>query len=165
VGGNSLGGAIAMEWALRYPDHAAGLILIGTGARLRVGQAIFDMLDRQWPACIPALVDYALSANAPAELRQRVQQWHETVGQRATRTDYAACNEFDIMPRLPGVAAPTLIVVGGEDGLTPPKYSRYLHEHLGSSQLLEVPGAGHLAMAQRPDLVNPAIEAFLRTTN
>jgi len=165
VAGNSLGGAIAMEWALRHPDHVAGLILIGTGARLRVGQAIFDMLDRQWPACIPAFVDYSLSPGAPADLRERVRQWHEVVGQKATRADYAACNEFDIMTRLAEISAPALIVVGGEDRLTPPKYSHYLHEHLPGSQFLEVPGAGHVVMAERPDRVNPVIEAFLRTTN
>src|SRR5215472_10266090 len=37
IAGNSLGGAIGMEWALRYPADVAGLVLIGTGARLRVG--------------------------------------------------------------------------------------------------------------------------------
>jgi pimeloyl-ACP methyl ester carboxylesterase len=163
VAGNSLGGAIAMEWALRHPDRVAGLILIGTGARLKVGPAIFDMLNNDWPACIPKFADYAVSADAPSELRERVEQWHRTVGQKATRADYAACNEFDIMARLPEIKAPTLILVGGEDALTPPKYARYLNEHIAGSKLVEVPGAGHIVMAQRPDLVNPAIEAFLRT--
>lgn len=161
VVGNSLGGAIAMEWALRHPDRAAGLILIGTGARLRVGQAIFDMVGSEWPASIPKLVDYALSSGAPPELRERAEQWHHIVGQKATRADYAACNDFDIMGRLPEITAPTLIIVGGEDRLTPPKYSHYLHAHIAGSQLLEVPGAGHAVMAERPDLVNPAITSFL----
>jgi pimeloyl-ACP methyl ester carboxylesterase len=161
VAGNSLGGAIAMEWALRHPDHVAGLVLIGTGARLRVGQAIFDMLDHQWPASIPAMADIALSAGASAELRERVEQWQRTVGQKATRADYAACNEFDVMARLPEITAPVLVIVGGEDRLTPPKYSHYLHEHIAGSQLLEVPGAGHVVMAERPDVVNPAIAEFL----
>ena len=165
VAGNSLGGAIAMEWALRHPDRAAGLILIGTGAKLRVGPAIFEMVTSGWPASIPSLVDYALSANAPAALRERADRWHRTVGQKATHADYAACNDFDIMTRLPEITTPTLIIVGGEDRLTPPKYSHYLHEHIAGSQLLEVPGAGHVVMAERPDLVNQAVTSFLETVN
>jgi pimeloyl-ACP methyl ester carboxylesterase len=162
VAGNSLGGAIAMEWALRYPSDVAGLILIGTGARLRVGQAIFDLIDNGWPGSIPKLVDFAVSANASPELRQRVEGWHRTVGQKATRADFAACDEFDVMDRLEDIAAPTFVVVGGEDRLTPPRFSRYLHEHIAGSDRLEVPGAGHIVMAERPDAVNPAISAFLQ---
>jgi len=163
VAGNSLGGAIAMEWALRHPDRVAGLILIGTGARLRVGQAIMDMLDR-WPESIPTFAEYAVSSGAPQALRSRVEQWHRTVGQKSTRADYMACNAFDVMPRLSEITAPTLIIVGAEDALTPPKYARYLHEHLAGSRLLEVPAAGHIVMAERPDAVNAAIAEFLTTT-
>ena len=163
VAGNSLGGAIAMEWALRHPECAAGLILIGTGARLRVGKAIFEMVDDEWPASIPKIADFALSGGASVELRSRAEGWHRIVGQQATRADYAACNEFDEMDRLGEITAPTLIIVGGEDRLTPPKFSRFLHEHIEGSDLLEVPGAGHLVMAERPDVVNPAIASFLET--
>lgn len=162
VAGNSLGGAIALEWALRHPERAAGLILIGTGARLRVGKAIFDMVDNEWPASIPKIVDVALSAGASDELRRRAEEWHRIVGQKATRADYAACNEFDEMDRLEEIQVPTLIIVGGEDRLTPPKFSRFLHEHITGSRLLEVAGAGHIVMAERPDVVNPAIDSFLR---
>ena len=161
VAGNSLGGAIAMEWALRYPDDAAGIILIGTGARLRVSQAIFDMVDREWPSSIPKLVDFALSAGAPDELRERAQEWHRIVGRDATRADYAACDVFDDMDRLPDLDLPVLIVVGAADRLTPPKFSRYLHEHIAGSELLEVADAGHIVMAEQPDVVNPAIGTFL----
>jgi len=161
VGGNSLGGAIVLEWALQHPEQAAGLILIGTGARLRVSPAIFESIDNSWPACIEQLVDFAVSSNASAELRQHAREWHERVGQRATRLDYAACDEFDVMERLGQICVPTLIVVGSEDKLTPAKFSRFLHERIQGSELLEVPGAGHIVMAERPDVVNPAIGTFL----
>jgi len=163
VAGNSLGGAIAMEWALRYPADAAGLILIGTGARLRVSQRIFELIDDRWPASIKTLVDFGLGPRASAELRSRACEWHRIVGQKSTRTDYAACNEFDAMDRVADINAPTLIVVGSEDKLTPPKFSRYLNEKIASSSLLEVEGAGHLVMAERPDIVNRAIRDFQAT--
>ena len=162
VAGNSLGGAIAIEWALRYPADVAGLILIGTGARLRVSQQIFDLIDDDWPDGVEAVVDFALGPHAPPDLRNRAIGWHLSVGQRSTKADYVACSQFDVMDRLDEIAAPTLIVVGTEDRLTPVKFSRYLHEKIAGSELLEVEGAGHLVMAERPDIVNPAIAAFLK---
>ena len=163
IAGNSLGGAIALEWALRNPSEVGGLILIGTGARLRVSPAIFEMLDAQWPGSIQTFVDYAVSPSASAELRSRVAQWHRLVGQRATRSDYAACDAWDAMDRVGEISAPTLIIVGESDTLTPPKFARFLHERIAGSRLLVVPGAGHIAMAERPDLVNPVIAEFLQT--
>jgi len=162
VAGNSLGGAIAMEWALRYPADAAGLILIGTGARLRVSAQIFDLIDNHWPDSIATLADFAVGPRDGAELRERVVSWHRVVGQSSTKTDYCACDRFDVMDRLHDIGAPTLIVVGAEDKLTPVKFSRFLHEKLAASELLEVEGAGHVVMAERPDVVNPAIANFLR---
>jgi pimeloyl-ACP methyl ester carboxylesterase len=161
VAGNSLGGAIALQWALDRPDQAAGLILIGTGARLRVSPEIFEMLDQNWPACIDTLADWAVASTAPAQVRERVKAWHHTVGRDSTRTDYAACNEFDVMDRIANVRVPALILVGDEDQMTPPKYSVFLHERLESSALEIVPGAGHVVMAEKPDVVNAAIAAFL----
>lgn len=161
VAGNSLGGAIALQWALDYPDQAAGLILIGTGARLRVSPEIFDMLDRNWPACIDTLADWAVADSAPTTVRDRVKAWHIVVGRDSTRTDYAACNEFDVMDRIGEVRVPALIVVGDEDQMTPPKYSVFLHERLEGSALEIVPGAGHVVMAEKPETVNAAISAFL----
>ena len=161
VGGNSLGGAIALEWALRRPRDVAGLILIGTGARLRVSPAIFEMLDARWPESIPTFADYALAPSASADLRGRVEEWHRLAGRQATRADYAACDAWDIMDRVAEIKAPTLIIVGELDRLTPPKFSRFLSEKIAGSRLLEVAGAGHVAMAERPDIVNPAIRAFI----
>lgn len=157
VGGNSLGGAIALEWALRYPDHAAGLILLGTGARLRVADRIFQMIDDEWPACIETLVGYSLAPGAPRDLRDRVAGWHAAVGQESTRRDYAACNAFDVMDRVASIAAPTLIVVGDQDVMTPPKYAAFLHERIPGSTLAVIEGAGHMAHAERPDAVNDRI--------
>lgn len=160
VAGNSLGGAIAMEWALRFPADVAGLILIGTGARLRVSQQIFELIDDHWPGSIDTLVDFALGPHAPTELRRRAAEWHRVVGQASTKADYAACDQFDVMDRVGEIKVPTLTIVGTEDKLTPVKFSRYLHEKIAGSELLEVEGAGHLVMAERPDIVNPAIQRF-----
>lgn len=47
--GLSLGGAIALQMLLDYPEALAGAVLIGTGARLRVRPEIFDRITRDYP--------------------------------------------------------------------------------------------------------------------
>jgi len=159
--GNSLGGAVALRWALDFPEQVAGLVLIGTGARLRVSPKIFEMLDERWPACIATLADLALSPGASAALHARVRDWHELVGLESTLRDYTACDKFDVMQELGTLRAPTLIIVGSEDQLTPPKYSAYLHDRIVESTLAVIEGAGHVAMAEHPAEVNAAIGKFL----
>jgi len=45
--------------------------------------------------------------------------------------------------------------------LTPLKYSEYLKENITDSRLKVIPQAGHMAMAERPELLNRALESFI----
>jgi pimeloyl-ACP methyl ester carboxylesterase len=159
LAGHSLGGAIALEYALRWPGELAGLILVGTGGRLRVAPAILDSFrDGQPPLLLfdslygedtaPALLEkgHAEIAATPAEV---------------FLADFTACDNFDVMAELSTIALPSLIICGTADRLTPLKYSRYLKEQLTRGELVEVPGAGHMAMLEAPAAVNRAITAFL----
>lgn len=157
VAGNSLGGAIAIEWALQYPEQVAGLILLATGGRLRVSPEIFAMIDGQWPQCIDTLVEWSVAPSASRELRARMKEWHVTVGQASTRQDYANCNVWDRMERLASIKARALIVVGSEDRLTPPKYSSALHDKIAGSELAVIEGAGHMAHAEKAAEANALI--------
>jgi pimeloyl-ACP methyl ester carboxylesterase len=56
---------------------------------------------------------------------------------------------------------PTLILCGEDDVLTPVRYSRFLKEKIAGSELALVKAAGHMAMLEKPDEVNKAIEIFL----
>ena len=159
--GNSLGAAIALEWALTNPSEVAGLILIGSGARLRVGKQIFEMIDQHWPECIDELVDLSVAPGCPDHLRQLIRGWHLMVGQGATRADYAACDAFDEIERVGSIEIPSLIIVGSVDRMTPPKYATFLHERIARSTLKVIEGAGHLPHLEQPDAVNAVIRAWL----
>ena len=65
------------------------------------------------------------------------------------------------MDALRSIKVPTLILCGTDDGLTPPKYSEYLHSQLQGSRLLLVEDAGHMVMWEKPEQVNEAIEKFV----
>lgn len=69
---------------------------------------------------------------------------------------------FDKVRALPALAGvETLIVCGDADRLTPLSHSRAMAEELPAAELLVVPGAGHLAMMEQPELVNAALRALL----
>ncbi len=80
---------------------------------------------------------------------------------------YAACCDalavFDVRDRLGEVRAPALVIAGAEDPATPPSDAELLVREIPDAELLVVPGAAHLATAERPDVVNEAITRHLTT--
>jgi pimeloyl-ACP methyl ester carboxylesterase len=167
VAGHSLGGAIALQLALDWGAELAGIILIGTGARLRV---------------LPALLEAAQldQAGALAQVRGLARQPDETPSPGDTAPshaekvlppladgvfyrDLAACNVFDVMTELERITLPALIVCGEQDAMTPPKYAEYLRAHLPRATLRMIPDAGHDIMRDQPEALNRAIGDWLET--
>lgn len=163
VAGHSMGGAIALSYALEFPDEVAGLILVGSGGRLRVLPALLEALkDGTVP---PSFADYLYSPNTADGL---VENGKKEIAETAASIYYAdltACDKFDVMDSLPNIDKPVLIICGGEDRLTPVKYSTYLQQALPKAELVIIDGAGHMVMLEKPDEVNSAIIAFVNTMN
>ncbi len=161
IAGHSLGGAVALMLALEYGDELGGLILIGTGARLRVHP---DLLEATRSAPEAATRQLKGLAFAPAHAETMVDDMLEEQVKPTPymlHRDLAACNVFDCMARLSEIHLPTLIICGTEDRLTPVKYSQYLHEHISGSSLRLISDAGHYVMCEQPLLVNHAIDEWL----
>jgi len=162
VGGYSLGGAVAMEAALTAPERFRGLILIGTGARLRVRQEFFDLLAADSEAAVEELLRWWFAPGAAPRVVERTRTALRAVSPAVIHDDFWAAHRYDAMDRVGGIALPTLIICGEEDRMAPVKYSEYLHGRIGASQLVVVPGAGHMVVVEQPRAVNEAIAAFLR---
>ena len=163
--GHSMGGAIAQTYALSYPEELRGIILSGTGARLRVHP---DYLRQELEASkdedkyeewLQERED-GLSEVSPA-LRARLVERSAEVGPAVQYNDMSACNRFDVMDRVHLISLPTLILVGTEDIMTPVRYSRYLNEKISGSQLEIFEGASHSLQNEQPQKVIHAIETFL----
>jgi pimeloyl-ACP methyl ester carboxylesterase len=67
----------------------------------------------------------------------------------------------DSRSSLAKIAAPTLIIVGDSDAITPPAFSEELHNSIPASTLTVIPSAGHMSPMEQPQHVSRAIEHFL----
>ena len=161
IAGHSMGGATAMTTALNYPQQVAGLILVGTGARLRVLPKILEGTLDDFENTVELICEYAYARQAPRELVHQGQQHMRQVHPQTIHDDFAACNMFDIAQRLGEIRCPTLILCGTEDMLTPPKYATFLAERIAGAELKLVEGAGHMVMVEKAGEVAEAMSTAL----
>ncbi|HET9030465.1 MAG TPA: alpha/beta fold hydrolase [Candidatus Aquilonibacter sp.] len=160
--GSSMGGAIALELALRHHPSVRGIVLLGSSAKLRVAPAIFDAIDTDFPAAARMLAGYFFADARPEWIDGAVAQML-AVGQAQTRRDFEACNSFDVLERLPEIAVPVLALTGEKDVMVPPKFAAAAADRIPGGQARIVPDAGHLLFIERPAETNDAVRAFVHT--
>lgn len=161
IAGHSMGGAIAMSCALSFPDIVKGLVLIGTGARLRVFPEILEGIMKDKEKTLRNIIEFAISKNAPDSLKKGCFDEMMKCRPEVVYNDFYACNGFNIMKTVNSISVPTLVVCGMDDVLTPPKYSQSLHESIKGSELVLIKDAGHMVMMEKPEEVNKAILEFI----
>lgn len=161
--GHSLGGAIALTLALDYKNDIGGLVLIGTGARLRILPTILADAKNAPEQARSALAKLGIAATTTPAVAQAMLAEQHIPGPTILHRDLAACDVFDVIQRLYEVSVPTLIMCGVEDQLTPVKYSQYLHKHIQKSTLLLIPNAGHYVLREQPQAINRGLAEWLDT--
>jgi pimeloyl-ACP methyl ester carboxylesterase len=159
--GHSMGGAIVQTAALRQPPPLTGLVLIGTGAKLRVAPAILDNILPNFRETAVTANRYAWGPNALPEMVARGADLLSATPPAVLHGDFVACDRFDIRADLARITLPTLVIAGSEDKMTPPKYGRYLAETIPHAQFHLLEGAGHMMMIEKPGETAAAVERFL----
>jgi pimeloyl-ACP methyl ester carboxylesterase len=159
--GHSMGSAIALTVAHRAVVPVRGLVLLGAGARLPVGDALLGGSIASLEAAADFIVDYGFAAPAP-ETRQAIRDEIMATGATTTFGDFLACNRFDFRPQAAGLLTPALIISGDLDRLTPPRFARSLADALPHGRLVTLPDAGHFAMLDQPEAVAEHVRRFIR---
>ena len=159
--GHSMGGAIAQDFALTYPAALAGLILVGSGARLRVAPAILEGLRADFPATVRLVAAWAYGASPSEQMHQLYVDRLMDNDPQVVLGDFNACDAFDLMNQVSRITLPTLIMCGKADRLTPPRYSQYLHQQISGSKLNLFTDPGHMVMWEQVAGVTQAITRFL----
>jgi len=164
LAGHSLGGGIALTHAIKYPKDLKGIILIGSGARLRVLPMIFKVVEGKLgdiQAWISEVLE-PLHGTVDEKIRGAIMPRLAEVGPAAQLNDFRCCDKFDIMDKVGQIKLPALCIVGDQDNMTPPKYSQYLAGKMPDCRVSIIEGGTHLAFLEKPVEVNRAIESFLK---
>lgn len=159
--GYSLGGAIAMEYGLKYPEDVLALGLISSGARLKVAPLFLETcLEKDMEKLQILLAKYAFS---PAVSLIQIQKWYKKWGLPSSEViygDFLACNSFDRIDDVEAIKTPALVVCGDEDRMTPVKYSEFLSSKIKNSSLHIIPGGGHMLMVEKPGELSAALAQY-----
>jgi pimeloyl-ACP methyl ester carboxylesterase len=161
LAGHSMGGAIALELALRSWSRIRGLILIATGAELRVSAKIIEGLAAEPESTLALINKWCFPPDTDPQLIGQSLELLKQTSLQVIYNDFQACNRFDHSENVGTITLPTLILVGERDVMTPPAFADALQKQILNSKLVQVPGAGHLVMLEKPREVNQAVEEFL----
>ncbi|MBT3321204.1 MAG: alpha/beta hydrolase [Anaerolineae bacterium] len=161
--GHSMGSAIALQLALNTPDRVLGLILLGSGSRLRVAPSVLEesATEATFPLAVKRLVEWSFSAETSSRLKELATQRMSETRPTVLHGDFMACDSFDISENVSEIKSRTLILCGTEDKMTPIKYSQALHGEIPNSELELIEGAGHMLALEKPREVAEIIERFV----
>jgi pimeloyl-ACP methyl ester carboxylesterase len=159
--GHSMGGAIVQTLAIAHPEVIKGIVLVGTGARLRVLPAVLNGIKKDFEETVKKVVRFAYSQKASPELIEGGIEHLMRCRPEVLYGDFLACDRFDLLERVKEIDLPTLILCGEEDELTPVNYSEFLHHQIQSSKLEILPGAGHMVMMESPEAFNRKVREFI----
>lgn len=163
VVGHSLGGAVAIEHALRsVSERLKGIVLLATGARLRVHPMIHQLFEQASKSGkMSPLVPGLYERRTDPELIEEASRKRCDTPAETGRQDWRAADGFDRMHELGNIRVPALIVAGTDDTLTPLKYAQYLAAHIPRHVMRVFDGAGHMFVVERAPELRDSVESFI----
>ncbi|MCW3492651.1 alpha/beta hydrolase [Microbacterium sp. SSM24] len=166
--GVSLGGAVGLELALRYPDDVAALVVIASAARLGTAPAWHERAALVRATSTSELVEGSTErwfAHGGSRVDPDVRRALLESLRQADDESYARCCEaladYDVRERLPSVTAPVLAVWGEHDLVTPFAAADEVSRGVANGRIARIGEAAHLPPAEQPRATAHEIDAFL----
>lgn len=168
--GHSMGSLIAVSAAAQFPQSVDKLVLIGSAASMPVHPDLLSAAAANDHTAIDMvnLWGYGFAAGLGGSRAPGV--WMAGAGERilerakpgVLHVDLAACSAYrDALIDAAKIKAPSLLICGEKDQMTPLKSARALAAGISGSQLVVLDSAGHMLMAERPYDVTDAIATHL----
>ncbi|UFH51102.1 alpha/beta fold hydrolase [Pseudomonas sp. KNUC1026] len=174
VVGLSLGGMVALSWALIAPEQVQRLVVAGSFGHLQTPQlqtmlhawkaefcaegGAVQRFEQSWPL----LVGDAFAASEAG--LSWYQAWHAQAAQAHGESLAYWCqgmHSYDLREALPALAMPTLVLSSSEDLISPPAEGSWIAERIQPARHTVLPGAGHVFNVPLAKAFNQAVLEFL----
>ena len=161
--GHGMGGAIAIETALRHSSHTAGLGLIATGAYLGISPELVDAFANPFTlaGAIHSFHHKAFGPFTPPSLTEQYLESIKKTRPSVLAADWFASAQFDQREAITQVGVPTWVIVGSEDCFTPVAYAHFLAGRIPAARLQIIPEASHMVILEQPERVAQGLQQFL----
>lgn len=159
--GHSMGGAIALSLAIKNPTWLSKVVLLSTGARLKVHPIFLEKLKTDFKHAIDQVLETIYGNSISPLIIKEARKYLLQFGSHKLLNDFNACNDFDLMNDLDRIEVPTLILAGENDQVTPLKYSEYLQQKIKHSIIKVIPQGNHMFFLEKPEEVKKALNDFL----
>jgi pimeloyl-ACP methyl ester carboxylesterase len=165
IGGESMGGYVAIAFLEKYPDQVEGLVLSDTQSiadnpetKEKREISAVDILEHGTANMISGFMPKALSPNASEENKEFLKHILEAQKPDAIASALRGMAlRQDISDLLANSVLPILIITGDKDTLISPQQSKNMHAIAKNSKLVVLTNAGHLSSLEQPDKWNQAV--------
>lgn len=168
--GHSMGSLVVLEAAARHARHVDRLALIGTAVPMAVTDELLDAAAANDHSAIDMITGWGHSPRGQLGGNRAPGMWITGAATRlleraapgVLHNDLAACKAYvEGLDSAPRVKAPTLLLLGSADMMTPPRTATALEQALPNARRVVLAGAGHMLMAEQPDGVLDTLRDFL----
>lgn len=167
--GISIGGMIAMRLASRYPGKVQNLMLCDTGAKIGSAEMwntrIAQVRQGGMGSIANAVLERWLSPDFHDRRPAEFARWRKMLESGSPEGYVASCatvRDTDLLADLARISAPTLVVVGEYDVVTPREFAQQLAEAIPGATLKVIRHAGHVPAIERPEELGTLIRDYLR---
>jgi pimeloyl-ACP methyl ester carboxylesterase len=170
--GNSIGGMIAMQFNLDYPDRVVGNLILSSGTALgeNMPKEAAAAFKSDYLGTFGALMEGAISAKSKRERPEilEVMKAHFAVQSNfpkhvfdSSMADANGLFAWNIKNRLASIRKPTLVVAGEEDQATPVEANKFLADNIPGAKLMVVKDVGHFHQLEKPIEFNATLQEFV----
>lgn len=167
--GHSMGGAVVLEAAAAAPQRVTKLGLLGTGSVTPVNDALINSARDNPAAAYALMTGWSLAASSKLGGNPVPGMWMSggclaLLGRNAPGTlhnDFLACAAWSTgAEAVAKITCPTLVMVGANDVMTPPKIGQKLAQAIPGSRYVALPACGHMLFSESPDAMLDGLKAF-----
>lgn len=169
LAGHSMGSLVALEAAASAPDRVERLVLVGSSGEMGVHPDLLAAAEQDLPLAARLIAGWSFGGRGRMGGHPLPGTWLRGSGIRLVEASppgtlaagLRACAAYPGLERAGAVAAPSLVIAGSADRMTPPDAAGRLARALPAGRLEIIEGAGHLTMAERPERVTALMGDFL----